>query len=403
MTKEERVDLKALAVWAELELNAHELSRALEARKESEKNLKEINAKDEAFLKSIGEGLIVVNQEGKVVLASRVALESIGYSPEQLYGKVWARDVPTVEDEYGKRIPYEKTSVYGALHNRGTLTTKFFYKIKAVKKFPVLITASPVILDGKNQGAVVVFRDITREEEIDRAKSEFISLASHQLRTPLSAIKWFLELLGDTKVTREQTEFMNNISKSTERMIELVNALLNISRIESGRIAVNPQPTNLASLVKDIISNMQKDIAAKQLQLMITADPDLPEISVDQKMIRVVYENLLSNSIKYTPANGGISISIKKQGEEIISKVTDTGLGIPKKDYGRIFSKFYRGDNIVKVESEGTGLGLYLTKAIIDSSKGKIGFESTEREGTTFWFSLPLGGTPAKEGEVTLT
>lgn len=403
LTEEQIADLKALAAWAELELNTHELSRALAARKESERNLKEINAKDEAFLKSIGEGLIVTDQEGKVILASKAALELTGYSLDQLYGKVWANDVPIVEDEYSKRIPYEKTPVYGALHNRSTLTTKFFYKIKTGKRFPVLVTAAPVILDGKNQGAVVVFRDITKEEEIDRAKSEFISLASHQLRTPLSAIKWFTELLNDTKITKEQAEFMDNISKSTERMIELVNSLLNISRIESGRIAVNPQPTSLARLVEDIISNIQQSIDVKKLQLIVTADPDLPEINVDQKMIRIVYENLLTNAIKYTPESGKLSVSIQRQGEEIISKVTDTGLGIPRKDYGRIFSKFYRGDNVIKVESEGTGLGLYLTKAIIDSSKGKIGFESTEGKGTTFWFSLPLSGTPAKEGKVTLT
>lgn len=368
------------------------------------KDLEKTNAKDEAFLKSIGEGLIVTDSEGRVILANKTALELTNLSFDQLLNKVWAKDFPLIEDEEGNPVPYEKTPVYGALHNKGTLTTKFFYKIAEGKRFPALVTAAPVIIDGQNQGSVVVFRDITKEEEIDKAKSEFISLASHQLRTPLSGIKWFLELLKDTKdLTPEQTDFVSNISKSTERMIELVNALLNISRIESGRITINPQPTDLTMILQDVVRSLQHIIDEKNLQVKFDIEENLPQISVDQKMIKVVYENLLSNAVKYTPAGKQIIVTIKKQGDEIVSEVIDEGLGIPEKDHKRVFEKFYRGDNVTKVVPDGTGLGLYLTKSIIDSSKGKIGYESKENQGSKFWFSLPLEGMPAKQGEVGLS
>lgn len=403
LTGEEVVDLKALAAWAELEINSHDLSHAMETLKASQKKLEEINAKDEAFLKSIGEGLIVVNQEGKVILANKVALELSGFPQNQLLGKVWAKDLPAVEDEQSRKILYEKLPVYDALHNQERKTVKVWYRFDGMR-IPVIVTAAPVVIDGKNQGAVVVFRDITKEEEIDKAKSEFISLASHQLRTPLAAIKWFIELLFDTKeLTEEQKDFIGNISRSTERMIELVNALLNISRIESGRITINPQQTSLEVLIKDIISSLEKDITNKKQQLKIEVEPDLPEISIDQKMIRIVYENLLTNAIKYTPSGGEISVSVYKKDNDVVSEIADSGLGIPEKDYSRVFDKFYRGENVVKVEPDGTGLGLYLAKAVVTSSGGKIWFESTEGKGTTFFFSLPLTGTVAKKGEVILS
>lgn len=251
-----------------------------------------------------------------------------------------------------------------------------------------------------------IIHDVTKEKEIDRMKTEFISLASHQLRTPLSAIKWFCELLGmkqTGQLNPKQTQYVSNITQSTQRLIDLVNSLLNVSRIESGRLMINPVPTKLKELVNLVYKELYPQIMEKQINFLVFVDPMIPEIKIDPGLIRQVFMNLMTNAIKYTPTKGVIRLQLSLRGDHVLAIVKDNGLGIPKKDQEKLFQKFFRAQNAVLKVPDGNGLGLYLVKSIVDGSGGKIWFESQENAGTTFYFTLPVVGMNQKEGEVALS
>ena len=364
----------------------------------------EEKARSQEILNSIGDGVISLNDKGEVIYVNKQAIDILGFHSEELIGKLlWKKIIMT--DDKGQEVQIENRPIRMALFTRKRIyESSYYYKSKDGRFIPVSITATPLVMHDMVVGGVDVFRDITKEREVDRMKTEFISLASHQLRTPLSATKWFAELiLDDSKnLNIEQLGLIKNIYTSNQRMIDLVNALLNISRIESGRIIIDPKPTDLRKLVEEVVLELTPKIKSKKHNVILSIHGDLPLINIDPRLIRNAYMNLLTNSIKYTKEGGEISIIISKRENELVSQVSDNGLGIPDNQRQRIFEKFFRSSNVIKVETDGTGLGLYLAKAIIESSGGKIWFDSVEYKGTTFWFTLPLSGSVAKEGEVTI-
>lgn len=384
------------------------ISNMSERLRDSYRRLAIEQQRDEAIIQGMGEGLIATDEKGAVLMINQVASGYLGVKdvsaalgkPIQDVYKLYAAD-----DKHARPLPISKRPIHVALAEGKAVNDVYAFHVTDDKKFLMDITATPIILDDKVVGAISILRDVTKEKEIDRMKTEFISLASHQLRTPLSAIKWFTEMLvsGDAgKLNAEQLEFAKNVEDSAERMTALVNALLNISRIESGRIMVDPKPTDLHDLVTGTVNDLKAKIEERDQNLIISIHDDLPKINLDPRLIGQVYMNLISNAVKYTPKGGEVSIFVSRKGDDIISQVTDNGYGIPKEQQGRIFEKFFRASNAVKVETDGTGLGLYLIKAVVESSGGKIWFESDEGKGTTFWFSIPVSGMKAKEGEVTL-
>jgi PAS domain S-box-containing protein len=370
------------------------------------RRIEEAKARNEAVLASIGDGVVVVSDKGEVIFINKSALNILNTTVENVLGKHLIRAI-SATDEEGNPLAAENHPMQESLMRGRKITSRDICFLKSDgKKFPVSATAAPVSLQGVLIGGVLVFRDITHEKEVDRMKTEFISLASHQLRTPLSAMKWFSEMLisGDAgQLTPDQLEMVQNIYKSNERMVDLVNSLLNISRIESGRIIIDPRPTDLKQLLDEVLLELTPKIQKKNHHVAVSIHSNLPPINIDPKLIRHVYMNLLTNSIKYTPDNGEINVMISHSGDELISQVSDNGYGIPQEEQGKVFNKFFRAENIVKVETDGTGLGLYLLKSIVEASGGKIWFESEVGKGTTFWFSLPMNGSTAKEGEVTIS
>ncbi len=265
---------------------------------------------------------------------------------------------------------------------------------------------SLLVVPVNNSEANLYGRDVTEERLSDQMKSEFVSLASHQLRTPLTATKWIIERFRKPQtgpLNPKQQELITHLSQSTIRQIRLVNDLLNISRLESGRVAVTPRPTNLNELLSEIQEELTDTLKSKHQKLNIDITTKVPQtLNIDPMLIREVLLNLLSNASKYSPKKGHILVTITRKDKDIVFSIKDSGMGIPDSDQPSIFSRFYRASNVVAKDIEGTGLGLYLVKMIVNASGGEITFTSSDK-GTTFTFTLPRHGSKAIKGDTTLT
>ncbi|MFA7209397.1 MAG: HAMP domain-containing sensor histidine kinase [Parcubacteria group bacterium] len=239
-------------------------------------------------------------------------------------------------------------------------------------------------------------------EEIDtlsKMKTEFVSVASHQLRTPLSAIRWETELMLsklDRGLNKKQRQSINTINLLATRMTRLVNDLLDVTRIDQGRLILKREKVDIAGIVTEISGEFLPLIKEKKMKVVFQSarkcktDRCKPlSVLSDQEKLKLVIENLFSNAIKYTGAYGRIEIDLSKKRGFVVFSIRDNGVGIPKEQQVQVFSKFFRSDNIVKYQTEGTGLGLYIAKNIIEQSGGRMWFHSREHTGSIFCFSLP--------------
>jgi signal transduction histidine kinase len=192
-------------------------------------------------------------------------------------------------------------------------------------------------------------------------------------------------------LSKEQIDFLGKTYQSNERMIHLINDLLNVTRIEEGRYLFKTSWQEIGSIVKGVIDSYLGKALKKRIKILLTKPEELPKVKVDVEKIKLAISNLIENAIEYTEPGGEVTISLKSDKKEIEFSIQDTGIGIPEDQQQRVFSRFFRATNAVKMETEGTGLGLYITKNIIEAHKGRIWFQSKEGEGSTFYFTLPLG------------
>jgi len=241
--------------------------------------------------------------------------------------------------------------------------------------------------------AFIITRSFERLAEASRMKSEFINIVSHQLRSPITNIKWITDFLTskDVEMTSEKKEeYFGHLKDNTARMVELVDELLIVSRIEQGSFPVKRREASLENLIKEVINRSKAFAEASNIKLKFRYQKDLPKGFFDITLIRLVIENLIDNAIRYTKGEGEVEIWLEKRNNFLYFRIKDSGVGIPKADQKYIFQKFFRSENILKEQTRGSGLGLYIAKSVIDVSKGKIWFKSEEGRGTNFYFTLPI-------------
>lgn len=231
-------------------------------------------------------------------------------------------------------------------------------------------------------------------QELDKIKSDFISVAAHQLRTPLSGVKWTLNMLlaGDMgSLNNDQKTFLMKTYESNTRMITLVNDMLVADGIQSGRVQYQFKHVDITDLIDNVLFEIGPQAVKRSITISYKHAIDHTTlVHVDPEAMRAVVQNLLENAVKYTPDGGTVEIGIVKEGEHLVVSIADTGIGIPQDQIKNIFVKFFRARNAVKKETDGSGLGLYITKTTVEKNGGTIWFESTEGKGSTFYFTVPL-------------
>lgn len=379
------------------------------------KRSEESRLRNKAIIESVGDGLVVIDKNKKILEMNDVAGQLLAINPKDYIGKpydqAWLEQNEKGEVLSTNDRPLQIALTTGKKFSNTLLTSTVYYVRKDKKSFPVLLTISPIIVGGKIIGVVDTFRDITKEKEVENTKNEFISLASHQLKTPPTAIKLLADrLLGDKigELNKEQKEYVSNIRSANQRMLNLINALLNVSRIELGGFNLQIQEENPTLLLDNVIHELTPLIEKKKIKVVTSYKKTGILLPLDETLFNTIINNIITNAIRYTKEKGKIRIECRKskQGETlggkvlkkeyIVITVADNGYGIPDDEKNKIFDKFFRARNAKEKETDGTGLGLYIVKAILNNSGGLLWFTSEENKGSTFFIAIPTTGMKSK-------
>jgi PAS domain S-box-containing protein len=404
-SRRREIDQRLMATNQELNDAVAKEREARELVTAQSRAIEEVQRRDEAILSSLADGVITLDRSGRIVQFNPAAEGVFGMDTGEMLGRR-LRDGAKFKREDGSPLPideYVNTALRG---NAIPLPDETSIELTDGRRAFIAGAFVPVFDQAKRVSTVVfTLRDVTYLHEVDQMKTDFLSVAAHQLRTPLSSIRWYLELLNDPeegKLKKNQKLFAENAHESTVRMVNLVNRLLAVTRLEAGRVPIKPAPTDLKAMTEDIVRSLGRKLEERKLDVHVQAPPDLPQVELDPQLSREVFANLVENAVRYTPDGGAIVVEISSRDGELRWSIKDSGIGIPKDQRDKIFEKFFRATNAVQHSAEGSGIGLYLARFIIGTWGGRIWFESEEGRGTTFHVTVPKAGMKPKAGEVSL-
>ena len=373
-----------------------------------ENKLSAVESKSDVVINAIDDGVLAISKDGNIELINPSAQQIIGWDQGDALGLNWKSVLKLVTSD-GKDVEDLENPIAQSLSkNQPTHNDKLFLLTSSEKRILVSIVSSPVGTDG--EGIIVVFRDITKEKAEEREQAEFISTASHEMRTPVASIEGYLGLAlnpATAHIDEKARDFITKAHESAQHLGRLFQDLLDISKVEDGRMKNNPKIINVNEFLKDIFDGLATKADEKQLNYIFMPDiidegkeKSLQPIfyaNIDPDHFREVVSNLIENAIKYTPS-GEVVVNITGDDKQISVSVKDSGIGIPAEDIPHLFQKFYRVDNSDTREIGGTGLGLYLSRRLAETMSGNLRVESKYKEGSTFYLEIPrMSSSDAKQ------
>jgi PAS domain S-box-containing protein len=357
----------AMGAGGTLRQHSHYYPKLLNQLNESKILLEQDRIRTKAMIKSLGEGLIELDEHGHIVTINPYATEALGYTEAELDGAWFPGTIPAV-DRYGQPVDQLNRPLIRALTTGQPVSDYTHYLRKDGSVFPVFVTVSPILINDMPTGAIEVFRDLTKEQQLDIAKDEFVSLASHQLRTPATGVKLILSMLikGDFgPLTTLQERYLTKAIQSNDRQLQIIEDLLNVARVDAGKMELDFQYVDLVPLLREIIGEHLAIVQSRHQSIKLTMPSSLMALG------------------------GQVVVSLTEEPDHAVLSVQDNGVGMDKADIPKLFTKFMRLENELSTTVGGTGLGLFLVKNILELHSGSIEVNSEKDAGSTFTIRLP--------------
>lgn len=335
-----------------------------------------------AILSSLTDGVVLTNAEGSIVLANPATEKLFNFKEAKVIGKPLIEAIPDHE------IDNMVKNCLGTAHEQNT-------QLDSIAGRFLRAIAVPITTD-ETKGALVLFQDLTELRSLQTMRREFVGNISHELRTPLTAIKAIVDTLRDGAINDPEAadDFLNRLDVEVDGMTQMVSELIELSRIETGKIKLKLEPVNLNLLAEEVITRLGPQADRQQVSLSLELASDLPVVQVDKERIKQVMMNIIHNAIKFTSFGGKVNVSTKLEGESVVTLVSDTGIGISKEDLPHIFERFFKADK--SRSTSGSGLGLAIAKHTVQIHGGSVWVQSVQSKGSTFGFSLPLKANPVQ-------